>query len=70
MKVAKAAHTVFAGYCKALGDYSFKEWDAGTTFAIRCPTALSIRSDFFHLCWIHQYRERDSNPHDLSTTCS
>jgi hypothetical protein len=26
-KIARAAHTVFIGYCKVLGDYSFKDWD-------------------------------------------
>ena len=26
-KAARAAHTVFASYCKALGDYSIKDWD-------------------------------------------
>lgn len=26
-KAARAAHTVFAGYCKAIGDYSIKDWD-------------------------------------------
>ena len=27
VKVARLAHTVFAGYCKALGDYSIREWE-------------------------------------------
>lgn len=27
VKVARLSHTVFAGYCKALGDYSIKEWE-------------------------------------------
>jgi len=27
VKVARLAHTVFASYCKALGDYSILEWD-------------------------------------------
>ena len=27
VKVARLAHTVFASYCKALGDYSILEWE-------------------------------------------